>query len=142
MQGCHSVRYARNTRWCGGLTPNVKVLLRPFAKRSSHRAANLGSRSYIANIAMTAAMARLAGKSSGGWILTSHTRTSRYRRFMSDASSGQRFGSAVRLVRRGHCGSSGQAGEVLEPYLRRSVPGSAEADLAGGRFKLRVPESS
>ena len=33
---------------------------------------------YRANIGMTAAMARLAGKSSGGWRSASHTRTPRY----------------------------------------------------------------
>ena len=37
------------------------MLLRPLAKRSSQRAAYLGSRSYIANVRTTAAMALSAG---------------------------------------------------------------------------------
>jgi hypothetical protein len=84
----HSVRYVRKTLWCVGFTPNGKALLRPLAKRSSQRAASRGSCSYTTNIAVTAATARLADKSSGGWRSASHSRTSRYGCFMitSDAS--------------------------------------------------------
>ena len=69
--------------------PNGKLFVRALANRSSQRAANLWSRSYAANIAMTAAMARAARKLlSGGRIPASHTRTSRYGRFFAEACLG------------------------------------------------------
>jgi hypothetical protein len=79
----HSLRWAcKIFRWFA-FKPNGKVLIRGLAKRSSQRATNLGSRSYAANNATTAAMARSADKLlSGDWIPANHTRTSRYGRFM------------------------------------------------------------
>jgi hypothetical protein len=61
-----------------------KVVRSGISEPSSQRAANLWSRSYAAKRTITLAMARSTNKLlSGGRIPTSHTRTSRYGRFMT-----------------------------------------------------------